>query len=150
MLRMSKLTDYATVLLAHMAYDSRIASASELADATQIAAPTVSKLLKTLARAGLVDSVRGPQGGYALARQPERISAADIIDALEGPVAITACSAGAGQCELESVCHVGSAWKRINRSIRNALSEVSLMDLQDRRDPLPGLALSTPPPSPSN
>lgn len=144
MLRMSKLTDYATVLLAQMAYDSRIASAGELAAATQVAAPTVSKLLKTLTRAGLVDSVRGPQGGYALARRPESISAADIIDALEGPVAITECSAGTGQCELESVCHVGSAWQRINRSIRNALSEVSLMDLQDRRDPLPGLELNAP------
>lgn len=141
MLRMSKLTDYATVLLAHMAHDRRIASAGELAEATQLAGPTVSKLLKTLARARLVDSVRGPQGGYTLARQPERISAADIIDALEGPVAITECSAGAGHCELEPVCHVGSAWQRINRGIRAALGEVSLLDLQDQANPLPGLDL---------
>ena len=142
MLRMSKLTDYATVLLAHMAYERHISSAGELAEATQLAGPTVSKLLKTLARAGLVDSVRGPQGGYALARLPEQISAADIIDALEGPVAITECSAGAGHCELESVCHVGSAWQRINRGIRTALGEVSLLDLQDRASPLPGLDLA--------
>ena len=144
MLRMSKLTDYATVLLAQMAADGRIASAGELAEATQVAAPTVSKLLKTLTRAGLVESVRGPQGGYALARQPERISAADIIDALEGPVAITECSVGSGHCELESVCHVGSAWQRINRSIRKALSEVSLTDLQDRRSRCPP-SISPPP-----
>jgi FeS assembly SUF system regulator len=142
MLRMSKLTDYATVLLAHMAHDRRLSSAGELAEATQLAGPTVSKLLKTLAKAGLVDSMRGPQGGYTLARQPEDISAADIIDALEGPVAITECSAGAGHCDLEAVCHVGSAWQRINRGIRSALGEVSLMDLQDQPNPLPGLDLS--------
>ena len=141
MLRMSKLTDYATVVLAHMAHERRIASAGELAEATQLTGPTVRKLLKTLARAGLVDSVRGPQGGYALARQPDRISAADIIDALEGPVAITECSAGIGHCDLEGVCHVGSAWQRINRGIRTALSEVSLLDLQDQANPLPALDL---------
>jgi len=142
MLRMSKLTDYATVLLAHMAHDQRISSAGELAEATQLASPTVSKLLKTLAKAKLVDSVRGPHGGYTLARQPEQISAADIIDALEGPVAITECSAGAGHCELEPVCHVGSAWQRINHGIRKALGEVSLVDLQDQPSRLPGLNLS--------
>ncbi len=95
------------------------------------------KLLKSLSRAGLVVSERGVQGGYALARAPELISAADIIDALEGPVAITECSSVDGACDLESYCRVGTAWQKINRSIRRALEQVTLADLQKRGEPLP-------------
>jgi Rrf2 family protein len=87
-------------------------------------------------RAGLVVSTRGVQGGYALARPATAISAAEIIDALEGPVAITECSSGNG-CDLESFCRVGMAWQRINQSIRQALDDVTLADLQQRREPLP-------------
>ena len=141
MLRMSKLTDYATVLLAYMSEHPALASATELAAATRLALPTVSKLLKTLTRAGLVESVRGAQGGYQLARSPAMISAAEIIDALEGPVAITECSAAESHCELESVCRVGSSWQRINRGIRRALGEVSLVDLNQKPEPLAGLDL---------
>lgn len=138
MLRMSKLTDYGTVVLAQLAAnDGRLTTAAEVADATHLAQPTVSKLLKSLVRAGLVVSTRGVQGGYALARPPEAISAAEIIDALEGPVAITECSATAGVCDLSSYCRVGHAWQRINVSIRRALHEVSLADLQGSSAPLP-------------
>jgi len=130
MLRMSKLTDYATVILAHLARaDGELHTAADVAARTGLAVPTVSKLLKLLARAGLVTSVRGAQGGYQLARPAEDISAADVIDALEGPVAITACSSADIQCDLESVCRVGSAWQRINTAIRLALRDVSLAQL---------------------
>ncbi len=138
MLRMSKLTDYGTMVLAQLAANGgALASATQLADATRLGPPTVSKLLKSLVRAGLVVSARGVQGGYALARPAAAISAAEIIDALEGPVAITECSSASGGCELESFCRVGMAWQRINHSIRKALESVSLADLQQRRDPLP-------------
>jgi FeS assembly SUF system regulator len=138
MLRMSKLTDYGTMVLAQLAAnDGRLTTAAEVADATHLAQPTVSKLLKSLVRAGLVVSTRGVQGGYALARPPEAISAAEIIDALEGPVAITECSATGGACDLRSYCRVGHAWQRINVSIRRALREVSLADLQGSSGPLP-------------
>jgi Rrf2 family protein len=79
------------------------------------------------------------QGGYALARPAATISAAEILDALEGPVAITECSSSTGGCELESFCLVGTAWQRINHSIRKALEGVSLADLQQRREQLPNL-----------
>jgi FeS assembly SUF system regulator len=138
MLRMSKLTDYGTMVLAQLAAtDGRLATAGEVADATHLGQPTVSKLLKALVHAGLVVSTRGVQGGYALARPPETISAAEIIDALEGPVAITECSATAGVCDLESYCRVGQAWQRINVSIRRALQDISVAYLQGRRSPLP-------------
>ena len=138
MLRISKLTDYGTVVLAHLGQaQSDYASASEVAAATGIGLPTVSKLLKTLARAGLVTSTRGAQGGYRLAREARRISAADVIDALEGPVSITECSAIDSHCDLESVCGVGGAWQRINVAIRRALDDISLADLARASAPLP-------------
>lgn len=140
MLRMSKLTDYGTMVLAQLAAsDQGWTTAHEVAAATHLARPTVSKLLKSLARAGLVTSTRGVQGGYALARPPQAISAAEILDALEGPVALTECSSTHGCCDLESFCRVGSAWQRINSSIRRALEDVTLADLQERREPLPDL-----------
>jgi FeS assembly SUF system regulator len=138
MLRMSKLTDYGTMVLAQLAANqSGLSTAGQVADATHLGQPTVSKLLKSLVHAGLVVSTRGVQGGYALARAAESISAAEIIDALEGPVAITECSSLARGCDLESYCRVGMAWQRINRSIRKALEDVTLADLQHLREPLP-------------
>lgn len=141
MLRMSKLTDYGTMVLAQLAAsDAGWTTAGQVADATHLAQPTVSKLLKSLVRARLVVSSRGVQGGYALARPAADISAAEILDALEGPVALTECSSTGGGCDLESYCRVGTAWQRINHSIRRALEGVSLADLQDRREPLPTLS----------
>ena len=138
MLRMSKLTDYGTMVLAELAANGTgLSTAGQVADATHLGQPTVSKLLKSLVHSGLVVSTRGVQGGYALARPAAAISAAQIIDALEGPVAITECSSASSGCGLESFCRVGMAWQRINHSIRKALENVSLADLQSRREPLP-------------
>ncbi len=138
MLRISKLTDYGTVLLAHLAANRDcVCSAADAATATNIALPTVSKLLKSLARAGLVTSTRGANGGYRLSREPAAISAADVIDALEGPVSITECSAVDSQCEHEGQCSVGGAWQRINVAIRRALDDVSLSDLLRGNSPVP-------------
>jgi FeS assembly SUF system regulator len=132
MLRISRLTDYATVILASLAGGS-LASAAEIAERTRIGVPTVSKLLKELQHAGLVHSVRGARGGYQLARPAATINAAEIIDAVEGPVALTECAGGAGHCGIESTCLVGHGWQRISRAIRSALVEVSLEELV-RRD----------------
>jgi len=130
MLRISRLTDYATVLLAALASEpQRVQTAASLAERTRIAPPTVSKLLKQLHRAGLVTSTRGLHGGYQLARPATQISAAAILDALEGPVALTDCAAGHGQCEIEETCRVGRVWQRLNLAIRRALYEVSLAQL---------------------
>lgn len=138
MLRISKLTDYGTVLLAHLAESGgRVRSAHDVAAATGIAPPTVSKLLKLLARAELVTSTRGANGGYRLARAAELVSAADIIDALEGPVSITECSASDSRCEHEGMCSVGGAWQRVNTAIRRALDDVSLNDLLRSNSPTP-------------
>jgi FeS assembly SUF system regulator len=140
MLRMSKLTDYGTMVLAELATNGHgLSTASQVADATHLTLPTVSKLLKSLTHSGLVVSARGVQGGYALARPAATISAAEILDALEGPVALTDCSSSSGGCDLESYCRVGAAWQRINHSIRKALEGVSLADLLSHSEPLPTL-----------
>lgn len=138
MLRISKLTDYGTVLLAHLAANpAGVCSAADVAAATGVALPTVSKLLKSLAKSGLVTSTRGANGGYELSRSPAAISAADIIDALEGPVSITECSSTDSLCEHEGVCSVGGAWQRINVAIRRALDDITLSDLLKARSPVP-------------
>jgi len=137
-LRISKLTDYGTVLLAHLAENpAGVCSAADVAAATGIALPTVSKLLKSLAKSGLVTSTRGANGGYELSRSPAAISAADIIDALEGPVSITECSSIDSLCEHEGVCSVGGAWQRINVAIRRALGDITLSDLLKSHSPVP-------------
>jgi FeS assembly SUF system regulator len=130
MLRISKLTDYGTMVLACLAAqpDQRHAAAT-VAERTRLGLPTVSKLLKSFHRAGLVISVRGAHGGYQLARPASSISAAAIIDAIEGPVAITECSGDHSACDLETVCSTGTAWQRVNLAIRRSLDQLSLAQL---------------------
>src|SRR5258708_34958560 len=130
MLRISRLTDYATVVLATLAEQpERVQTATSLAEQTRIAAPTVSKLLKQLQRANLVTSTRGLHGGYQLARPATQISAAAILDALEGPVTLTDCAAGQGHCGIEETCRVGRVWRRLNLAIRRPPYEGSLAPL---------------------
>jgi FeS assembly SUF system regulator len=133
MLRISKMTDYATLILAHLADDGAgRKTAVELAECSHIGVATVSKLLKELQRAGLVASTRGAHGGYALGRAATAISAADIIDAVEGPVGLTECATHPGQCGLESSCRVGHSWQRVNAAIHRALRGVTLTQLASR------------------
>jgi FeS assembly SUF system regulator len=106
-----------------------VQTATALAERTHIAAPTVSKLLKQLQRAGLVTSTRGLHGGYQLSRPATQISAAQILDALEGPMALTDCAAGHGNCEIEDSCRVSRVWQRLNLAMRRALYDVSLAQL---------------------
>lgn len=130
MLRLSKLTDYGTVLMTTLAQRSdQPYSASELAEISHIAAPTVSKLLKQLAQAGLVESQRGSKGGYRLARSANDIDMAEVIAALEGPIALTECAGQDSQCGIGHTCGVRGNWQVINFAIRNALEGVSLADM---------------------
>lgn len=130
MLKMSRLTDYGTGVLAYLAgADAKPHSASEVAEQTGLPTATVSKILKLLTRGGLVTSHRGAQGGYVLSRPATEITAANVIDALEGPLALTECATEEGSCELEGLCLVGTAWQRINIAIRRALDEISLAEL---------------------
>jgi FeS assembly SUF system regulator len=128
MLRISRLTDYGIVLLATFAERApgETCNARELAETTRLPFPMVGKVLKSLAQAALLVSHRGAKGGYALARPPEAITVAEIIEALEGPIALVECSAGPGQCGQESSCHVRDPWQVIHSTIRSTLAHVTL------------------------
>jgi FeS assembly SUF system regulator len=124
---MSKLTDYAIVLLAHLARSSKTLTAQELADRSGVPSPTVSKLCKELSKVGLVVSHRGRNGGYGLARPAERISVAEIVEALEGPIALTECvSPNKAVCGLEPTCPAKASWDPVSRAIQDALQGLPL------------------------
>ena len=131
MIRMTKQTDYGFVLLTRLAAaPERVVNAPELAEETHLPLPMVSKILKLLARGGLVRSLRGVKGGYALARHPAEITAAEIVRALEGPVALTVCVDGTpGECEIEHFCRVRGHWQRINVEVEAALARIPLTEL---------------------
>jgi FeS assembly SUF system regulator len=131
MLRITKLTDYAVLILSDMvAPDALSRAARDVAGHTKIPQPTVSKVLKLLSRGNLVISERGKNGGYRLARSPDEITVADIVDAVEGPIAVTECSSDErGCCELEGHCPTESNWIRINESIRASLRGITLADM---------------------
>ncbi|MGM0702541.1 MAG: SUF system Fe-S cluster assembly regulator [Pseudomonadota bacterium] len=132
MLKLSRLTDYAAVVMAQIArHPDQSHAAGELAEAVQLPHPTVSKTLKMLVRAGLLESRRGAQGGYSLARPASQITARDIITAIEGPVAMTECSQADGDCDLVSVCGVADNWQRVSLAIRTLLDSVTLAHLAD-------------------
>jgi FeS assembly SUF system regulator len=130
MLRIAKLTDYATVLMVRLAREpAHCFSAVQLSDELGLPLPTVSKLLKRLLQAGLLTSMRGAGGGYSLAHAPRAVSVADVVSAIEGPVALTECSLGKGNCSLENNCATRANWQLISRAVRVALEAVSLADM---------------------
>ena len=144
MLRMSKLTDYGTVVMTYLARNPNgIHTANEIADEVAVALPTTSKLLKLLARAGLVTSTRGTHGGYFLARPASEISIAEVIAALEGPIGLTECASVPGVCEQESGCSVRGNWQRINKVVVGALQHVSLAEMVSQIFPVDVSRLKT-------
>jgi len=130
MLRVTKLTDYATVVLTVLAAaPDRVHSAAELAERAGLEVTTVAKLLKPLAQAGLVAGFRGAHGGYRLAREAHAISLVEIVEAMEGPLGMTECSLDASNCGIESSCGVRANWRRINDVVAHALRAVTLADM---------------------
>ena len=139
MFRLNRLTDYGIVLLSLMAHDEgRVITAGRLAKRAGVPLPTVAKLLKMLSAAGVINSHRGPGGGYSLDRPAAAVSVAEIIQSLEGPIALTACVDGAEDgCESETYCPLSGNWTRVNNAIRAALECVSLADMTDPKDLFP-------------
>ena len=130
MLRVTKLTDYATVVLTVLAArPGDVLSAAELAEQAGLEVPTVAKLLKPLAQAGLVSGFRGSNGGYRLARDAGAISLVEIVEAMEGPLGMTECSLHAGNCGIEHSCGVRANWRRINDVVADALRGVTLAQM---------------------
>ena len=133
MFRLSKITDYGIVILAHLAKGDPAATqnAREVATAVELPFPVVGKILKSLARRGVLQSHRGSKGGYALLRPPCEITVTDMVSALDGPVALTECNVGPQLCQHEQTCPVRDPWHVINRVVEVALSKITLADLID-------------------
>ena len=131
MIRLSRLADYGVVLAGRMATRPDLYhNAMELADATGLPTPTVSKILAALAREGVLLSQPGVKGGYRLSRPAAEISVADIISALDGPIALTLCiEHGPRSCDVESICPNRHGWQRVNEAVRHALHSVSLAEM---------------------
>ena len=130
MLRLSKLTDYAVVVLVRLSRADEVQTSPGIAAATGIPEPTVAKVLKALAGAGLVASQRGARGGYRLTRPLGAIAVSDVIAAIDGPIALTACVEGSSEhCGVEQLCSMRGNWNRVNRAIRDALEDVTLADM---------------------
>lgn len=130
MLRVSRLTDYATVVMTCIAaHPDDVLSTAQIADEAHLELPTVSKLLKSLGHAGLVESFRGVNGGYRLGRPATSINLAEIVEAMEGPIGMTECGVTDGHCDREAQCSVRGSWQRINHVLDSALRAVSLADM---------------------
>lgn len=128
MLRITKITDYGFIMLVHMANHGQdsLHNAKDLSAAIGIPLPTVSKVLKILTQGGILSSQQGSKGGYSLIRPANEITAVEIVEAVEGPVAITDCSSTEG---CERGCQVSASWKKVNDTIVRALTSLSLSDM---------------------
>lgn len=130
MLRLSKLTDYAVVVLVRLSQGASCQTSPGIAAVTGVPEPTVAKVLKALAAGGMVTSQRGARGGYILAQPLSMLSVADVVTAIDGPIALTACVEGStAGCEAECTCPVRGRWDVVNAAVREALSATSLADL---------------------
>jgi len=147
MFRLSKLADYATLVMTYIARgDHEVYTAVRITDQLPLTAPTVSKILKTLRRAGLLVSYQGAQGGYRLAHPAREITIAQVVDAIEGTAGVTECISTPGLCRLEGECLVQAHWQRIDDRIRATLDDFTLADMagpQNRNsDEGPSITLS--------
>jgi len=130
MLRLSKLTDYGMLLMSQLASSKQpVWKATDLAVATGVPAPTVSKLLQSLLQCNLLTSQRGAHGGYRLARSAAMISVREVVDALEGEIALTECNSSHSQCEQQTQCAMRGNWMRINDAMCAVLSSISLAEM---------------------
>ena len=131
MLKLSRLTDYAVVVLSRMGQDDApLQSAPGIAARTGLAEPTVAKVMKILAQSEIVEGLRGARGGYRLTRPLHSITLAEVIVAFDGPIALTACvDGGMGGCESEHLCPVRGRWDPVNHAIRQALAGISVAQL---------------------
>jgi len=131
MLRLNRLTDYAIVAMSKMSHrPDDVRTTTQISLETAVPMPTIAKLLNALVKGGLVFSHRGASGGYTLSRPAEDITAADIIQAVEGPISLTACVDGSDEkCGIQLDCPMSGNWNKVNQAIQKALKEVSLAEL---------------------
>tara|TARA_Y100001970_G_scaffold232931_1_gene290153 strand:+ start:792 stop:1244 length:453 start_codon:yes stop_codon:yes gene_type:complete len=130
-MKINKLTDYSIVIMTNMIIKNEQAmyTAKELSDFTDIPLPTVTRILKMLSNGKLLESQRGPQGGYSLAKNAADISVAEVIETMEGPIALTECASDDCGCSFEPSCVVGKPWQKINKAVNDVLQNITLSEM---------------------
>jgi FeS assembly SUF system regulator len=134
MFKLSKKADYGLIAVKHLAMhrnENHACSANEIAEEYGISSTLMAKVLQKLARRALVGAKHGSTGGYQLAMDPERISALDVITAIDGPVLITSCVTSHGNCDAASKCSVREPLRRVNESILQVLNAVTISQMCD-------------------
>ncbi len=131
MIKLSKLSDYSIVVLSLLARErGKLMTAGGLSSRSGVPEPTVAKVLKLLAKEGILISTRGVNGGYMMERDPKEISVTELITALDGPIALTACVEGSDDdCNISAICPMSGKWQKVNQTIKNALDGLPLSDL---------------------
>ncbi len=132
MLRIGKLTDYGIVVLNHLAAQGAVQqSVDDISSTTGLNVPTVRKVMKALVDSGLVIARRGAKGGYRIARPPAQISVRDVVEAFEGPIALTECSQDHHVCDITDTCNLSDGWGGINQLIMQMMGRISLEDVRN-------------------
>lgn len=133
MLRLSRLTDYAVVIMVRLSRGDAVQTSPGIAASTGIPEPTVAKVLKILAAGGFVGSQRGAHGGYRLLRPLATVPISEVIEAIDGPIALTACVDGGSSCDVHHVCAIRGRWDPVNHAIYQALSAITLAEMAGPR-----------------
>ena len=130
-MKINKLTDYSIVILTNMVIkdENAMHTAKELSEFSGIPLPTVTRILKMLSNEGILESQRGAQGGYTLTKSSTDISVAEVIEAMEGPIALTECVSDGCGCAFEPSCAVGKPWQKINKAVNNVLQNINLSEM---------------------
>ncbi len=141
MFKLSKKADYGLIAMKHLANhrESVACSASEIAEGYGISSMLMAKVLQKLAKQSLVVAKHGASGGYQLAKSPDRISALEVITAIDGPVLITSCVTNHGNCDATDRCSIKEPLRRVNESILGVLSTVTIAQLSEDAPEPPGL-----------
>jgi FeS assembly SUF system regulator len=135
MIKVSKLADYAVVILSYMdGQQPSLMCAGDLSTKSGLPEPTVSKILKLLVRGQVLNSVRGANGGYVLARDFTAITVAEVIYAIDGPIALTSCvEDSAGCCDYSQICPVNGRWNSVNEAIKSSLADITLAHMMNEK-----------------
>jgi Rrf2 family protein len=138
MLKLTKKADYGLIAMRHLAANADLGacSAKDLADMYTLPQEALAKLLQKLTKAGLLQSQQGTNGGYTLARNPQHISALDVIKALEGPLFMTSCSTAKGDCEQTSRCTVREPLRKVSKSIEEVLGRLTIAEMCETEEPM--------------
>jgi Rrf2 family protein len=131
MLKLTKKADYGLIAVKHLSVAGRTgtASAKEIADAYGIPLPLLAKILQKLTKTGLLVSVPGSSGGYKLAKRPDRISALEVIHAIDGPIILTTCFTAHGRCDQSDRCTVREPLRKVHEAIIDLLSKITISEM---------------------